>query len=444
LTRRFAALLVLALATLAGSWWISRGASTSPAAPIEITLNRFFGGCSDEYGTQTDVSRARGECGVIQTLTNQFNAEHAGRIHVRTQTTEWSAYYDRLGAAIAGRHPPDVAVMHRSVLPAYAKRGLLNPLGPALRNAGVEWEDVLPVGRDGVTVDGLVYGLPFDLHALLWHVNGELFVRAGLTDARGRPILPRTPSELVQHARQMKLRTGRRYFAIPSRTDPMPGWNFAQWVWQQNAELLAPDLKSPRLHSEAAQRALELMSTLYRERFADPSEDYAGAEESFLSGRAAVILNGTWTVDAYSDAARKPASALKRYYAMAPPQLFAAPAAWSDSHVWVIPRSEKRSAEQNEAAVLFLAFLFRHNAAWARTGHLPVRKSVLESRAFLSLPERADFADTARIARGFQPIERERALQDVLVQEINATWLRPRTPEESLEAAQKALTRALR
>ena len=51
-------------------------------AATEITLFRFFGGCSDEYANVTDLSKAVGECGIIQVLTNKFNAENKEGITV--------------------------------------------------------------------------------------------------------------------------------------------------------------------------------------------------------------------------------------------------------------------------------------------------------------------------------------------------------------------------
>ncbi|MEO5970860.1 MAG: hypothetical protein ABIQ95_13110, partial [Bdellovibrionia bacterium] len=60
----------------------------------ELTLSRFFGSCTDQYSDVTDLSRAEGECGIIQVLTNKFNAENKIGAFVKTQTTEWSAYYN--------------------------------------------------------------------------------------------------------------------------------------------------------------------------------------------------------------------------------------------------------------------------------------------------------------------------------------------------------------
>ena len=111
--------------------------STAALAATELTLFRFFGGCSDEYANVTDLSKAVGECGIIQVLTNKFNAENKEGITIKTQSVEWGVYYDRLSAGMAGGNPPDIAVMHRSVLPNYLARDLVQPLGKNFTAAGI-------------------------------------------------------------------------------------------------------------------------------------------------------------------------------------------------------------------------------------------------------------------------------------------------------------------
>jgi multiple sugar transport system substrate-binding protein len=352
--------------------------STPALAATEITLFRFFGGCSDEYANVTDLSKAVGECGIIQVLTNKFNAENKEGITVKTQSVEWGVYYDRLSANVAGRTPPDIAVMHRSVLPNYQLRHLLQPLGKDFATVGIDTADFLPVARDAVTANGELWALPFDVHALLWHVNAELFTKAGLVDAQGQPKMPTSPAELLQHAETMKARTGKPYFAIPSGADPMPVWQYLSWVWQQGGNIVDAEKKA-QLESKESKEALRLLNVLYAAGHANRKHDYAGAQQAFLAGEAAVLVNGTWGVDTYAAQARDPKVVLKKYVVRDMPSLYGKEAVWSDSHTWVLPKQPKPDAAKQKAALTFLKFLNDNNLQWARTGHLPVRASVLES-----------------------------------------------------------------
>lgn len=416
---------------------------TTPArATTEITLFRFFGGCSDEYANVTDLSKAVGECGIIQVLTNKFNAENKDGILVKTQSVEWGVYYDRLSANVAARTPPDIAVMHRSVLPNYQVRNLLEPLGKDFAAVGIDTADFVPVAREAVTAKGEVWALPFDVHALLWHVNADLFIKAGLVDDKGQPKMPTSPAELMQHAETMKARTGKPYFAIPSGADPMPTWQYLTWIWQQGGDLVDAGTKA-QLASKESKESLRLLDALYAAGHANPRHDYAGAQQAFLAGEAAVLVNGTWGVDTYAAQAKEPNVALKNYVVRDMPTLYGRDAVWSDSHTWVVPKQPRPDAAKRKAVLTFLKFLYDNNLQWARTGHLPVRASVLASAEMRALPHRAEYTRTAIIATALPPIEYQRGIMDVLVNELNSTWLVNKDSNKALEDAQRAISAKL-
>jgi multiple sugar transport system substrate-binding protein len=417
--------------------------STSARAGTEITLFRFFGGCSDEYGSVTDLKKAVGECGIIQVLTNKFNAENKEGITVKTQTAEWGVYYDRLSATMAGGSPPDIAVMHRSVLPNFLARNLVQPLGKSFSESGIDANDFLPVAREAVTSNGEIYALPFDVHALVWHVNADLFAKAGLVDAKGQPKMPTSPAELLQHAEQMKAKTGKRYLAIPSATDPMPTWQYLTWIWQQGGNVIDAE-KKPTLESNESKEALRLLDALYAGGHANPKNDYPGAQQAFLSGEAAVLVNGTWGVETYDTQAKDPKVALKKYVVRDMPKLYANEAVWSDSHTWVVPKQAKQDPAKQKAVIAFLKFLNDNNFQWARTGHLPVRSSVLKSAEMQALAHRSEYTRTATIAKAVPAIENQRAIQDLLVNELNSTWLVNKKPDQALSDAQRRATQILR
>lgn len=82
LKRKF---LALAGTLVATAFW---QAPAQAQQKTEITLARFFGACEGDYGTSQDPSTARGECGVMTTLTNLFNATNKDNIVVKPQIIE--------------------------------------------------------------------------------------------------------------------------------------------------------------------------------------------------------------------------------------------------------------------------------------------------------------------------------------------------------------------
>ena len=83
----------------------------------EITLMRFFGDCFDDFGENEDLDAAYGECGIIQTLTNSFNASQDD-VYVETQVVDWPGFA-KLNSNLAAGTPPEVMVLHGIRIPNY-------------------------------------------------------------------------------------------------------------------------------------------------------------------------------------------------------------------------------------------------------------------------------------------------------------------------------------
>jgi multiple sugar transport system substrate-binding protein len=416
------ALLVLALA-----------ASPAFAQDTTITLGRFFGAC-DVPGVA--IADAVGEPCIIQAIIDAYSNADNG-VTVDTLPTDWGNYYDQIKASYAAGNPPSVHVMHSSNIPEFAAIGALTDLSADLAAAGIDPDDWTEKARAAVTFDGRIYGVPMDAHANLWHVNMELMDAAGLVDANGAPILPSSPEELLAHAQQVKDATGANYLAADFAQFPIGVRLVMALVWQQGAELFADG--EANVDSAEATRAVETIVSLFEGGFADPQLDYADSQQSFLDGEAAILVNGTWVVDFYDAQAADPAVALTEYFAADFPTLFSEDATWASNHLWAVPVNTSRDAEAYQAALGLLAHINEQNLAWARTGHLAVRTSVLESDAYAALPHRDEYVRTAAIARDVTPVVRYDAIQDVLNRELQAIWLTGKPIADALGDADLAV-----
>jgi multiple sugar transport system substrate-binding protein len=420
-------------------------AAAAPTHAADVKLFRFFGDCTTEYGAVTDMSKANGECGIIQALTNKFNAENKIGAKVITQTVDWNTYYDLLSATYSTGNIPDVAIMHRSALPNFVKRDLLTPLKDPLTKAGVDFSDYVPAAAAAVTVGDQAYAMPFDIHALLVHINVDLMKKAGLVDAAGEPILPKSAAELIEQGKKFKEATGKTYLGMESDSKAaMAVRLFDTLVWQQGSDLVTEDGKKATLDTDAGLKAATLIDELYKDGLVNKQQDYAGSEQAFLNGDTGLLLNGTWGVDNYDSQAKSGKAGLKTYKVANFPNLYGSPAVWSDSHLWTVPANPDRSAEVLEASVAFLKFLNDNNFQWARTGHLSVRQSVIASEEFKKLPHRSEYAETATIARAFPQVQNQRAVQDVMITELTSMWLADKSTTDSLASQQSRVDQILR
>ncbi len=394
----------------------------------EVTLGRFFGACED---AGTDTKTSVGEACIIQSIINAASAEIDG-VTVNTLPTDWGNFYDQIKASYAGGTPPDIHVMHRHRIPEFAGLGAIADLSDDLAAAGIDTSDWAPAALDAVSYDGGIYGVPLDFHANLWHVNMDLMEQAGLVE-NGAPVLPTSPEELLAHAQQVKDATGQDYLAADFAQFPIGVRLVLALMWQQDANIFTED-GTATVNSEAAANAVTAITQLFDAGLANPQLNYADSQQAFLNGESAILVNGTWVVDFYTAEAAKPEVGLDNYYVADFPTLFETGATWADTHMWAIPST--LDGDKKAAALKVLAFINDHNIDWARTGHMAVRSSVLESDEYANLPHRSEYAGTASIARDTPPSERYGAIQDVLNRELQAIWLTGKEVDVALADAE--------
>lgn len=412
----------------------------------EITLMRFFGSCESKFGNVNDVRQGVGECGIVTTLVNEFNATNGEGIVVRTQIGEWGPYYDQLTARLVAKDIPTVAVMHESALGDYVRRKLVLPLDEDFTRIGIPVDDFTEHARRGVSFGGEVHALPFDTWAWLWHLNTGLFKQAGLVQG-GRAKLPGSPEELIAQAEQFKQRTGKPYFAWAVANETAANFrSFLTLVAQQGVPLFSTDGKSIDMKQPAVTNALTLMQRLYAEGHVKPHLDYASANQAFLNGEAGVLLVGTWTLDQFLREADKPGSALAGGYEVVPfPRLYQRKAVFADGHAWALFEGGAKTERHRQAALKFLKFVWSRSGEWARTGHLPVSRTVAESPAFQQLPLREGLTEITETGVGMPGnVPTQRAIELLIGEDVANLMLSNKPVAEVQANVEKRVNTALK
>lgn len=402
----------------------------------EIVIQRFFGECGAAYGDSTDIAAADTECGILTTLINKFEAENPD-LRLKLNVVAWPGYA-QLSAQIAAGDPPDLVTMHQSVISDYQGRGLLEPVDGVLRHAGIDPSGFTVAARAGVVKDDKVYGLPWDTIGRLFHVNTKLMDQAGLM-RDGKPVLPNSPEELLQQARQFKQRTGKPYL-IQAHVNA-PDFHVAllyTYLLAQDA-IVFPDSQHVRIDTPEARRIVALFRQIHAEGLTTRSQDFPAATASFVKGEGGMFPVGTWMIGPYDAEAANPASALHDSYAVVPfPRLWGEAASFVDGHAWVMPRAE-RTDEERAAIARFMRYLAGYNYDWSRTGQLPAFAAVLETPEFKALPHRADIAALASSGEQLPDyVQRQGAVQGLIGEELEAaiTGIKP-VPEALADAERR-------
>lgn len=404
-----------------------------------ITLQRFFGACDAQYGRSTNVADAEGECGIITTLVNKFEAENPG-IAVKTNIVFWPGY-DQLTAQLAANDEPDLVTMHVSVIPDFQARGLLSPIGADLVAAGVDPARFTPAAARAVTLGGQIYGLPFDNWAPLWHININEFRRAGLV-RDGQPVLPRSGAELLEQAERFKRATGKPYFVqISANEYATYARNLYTFLIQQDSQFFA-NPKHIRLQTPEAKAYLTLFKEMRDRKLTTRNQDYSAATASFINGEGGVLLTGNWMVGAFDLESRSRGKPLSNGYAVVPyPQLFGNSAArYVDGHVWVMPTNVRRTPAERSATLKLMRFLADHDADWARTGHLPVFQDIIASAAFKALPHRAAYASLTKVGRPLPSgVRRQYPIETIIGEESAAAINGNKSIDRALADAERRI-----
>lgn len=388
-----------------------------------ITVQRIFGECRANVPKgQAPVRNPDGECEIVTSLLDRFEAENPD-VHLDVNIAPWPGY-DQLSAQYAAGDPPDIVTMHMSAMPDFTARTLIEPLEGDFARVGIDVDNFTPAAHAGVTITGKdggkhVYGMPFDNWTQLWHVNMNLFRKAGLV-RDGQPILPHSPEELLAQARQFKKATGLPYLLQPTDNERAAFTrNLYTYLLDQKAVFFT-DPKHIHLSTPEAKRILTLFRQIYAEGLMAPGQDYPAAMASFLNGQGGVCLVGTWMIGTFNAEANTPGRPLYHGYTVKPyPMLYGqAQVAYVDGHAWVMPKRERTPA-QREAVLRLMKFLQAHDFDWARTGHLPTQTSVAESAQYLALPYRHEIIGLSQVGQTLPAgVQRQFPIQDIVGDEM--------------------------
>ncbi|HEY0165266.1 MAG TPA: hypothetical protein VGB39_07825, partial [Sphingomicrobium sp.] len=158
------------------------------------------------------------------------------------------------------------------------------------------------------------------------------------------------------------------------------------------------------------------------------------------------FLTGTWMVSTFDKEAKTAGQPLSGGYAVVPyPNFFGNRGAWFvDGHNWVMPADDDRSADEKRATLRLMRFLTDHNGEWARTGHLPVTRPVLDNPSFRALPHRSSYFEIARSGVPLpSSVRRQYPMENILGEESAAAITGQKSIDRALKDAEARINELL-
>ena len=151
-----------------------------------------------------------------------------------------------------------------------------------------------------ISKDGGIYAFPMSTYILGLAINMDLFKAAGLVEADGTPKQPKDWYELAEFAKQIKEKTGKDGFVMPTMNNA-GGWQFTVIAWSFGAEFMKQDKDGKWIatfDSPECTEALQFIKDLRWKYDVFPQNiliDNAGTAEYIATGKAAMTL-GSGTI----------------------------------------------------------------------------------------------------------------------------------------------------
>lgn len=314
----------------------------------------------------------------MEKIVQKFNEEYQGKIRVKMQIIPWGTFYDKVTLGLAFGGAPEVFVLHVNRFPEFASHGVLASIDDLVQMDSPPESEFVSAPWKATFWKGKQMALPLDCHPLGLFYNLDLFDKAGI---KGPPT---TLSEFNEAARKL---------TVDKNGDGQPDqWGFA-FTWlhsntycflnQFDTGLLSPDLTQSGLSTSESEQALATMSGIIDGKLA-PKPEGQDAWLGFQTGKIAMAMEGVYMMT--SLAKQKGL----RFAAAPVPQFGPKKAVWAGSHLLAMPADI--SQDKRQASWKFIRYLSDNSIVWAEGGQVPVRKSILATERFKSLPVQSEFA----------------------------------------------------
>lgn len=366
-----------------------------------------------------------GDGPVMQEMVDRFNAEHEN-IQVGVSQAEWSDYYQKISAAVASGEAPDVAIMHADQLATGAARRVIVPLDPVADSLGLQRTDFSPSVWEAGIYGGRRYGIPLDIHPLVFYYNKAVMEQGGLDPESP----PQTRDEYMAALERLRSRGIQGHWMTSYLFTAYH--QFASLTWQFGGGLYGGDPTRATVASEAGVEALSWMVDLVREEYSPRNVGQDADYVAFQGDQTAFHWNGIWMLIPLGEVPDLEWGIARL------PQIGPEKAAWANSHNFVIPNQSRPDPNRLRAAAAFVGWISARSLDWATTGQIPARDSVRGERGFDDL-QQADVArETLPTVHYSPPNPGVREInENVLFTAVNEAVLLLKEPEAALEDANR-------
>jgi arabinogalactan oligomer/maltooligosaccharide transport system substrate-binding protein len=364
----------------------------------------------------TKEGEADGSLQYVEQLADAYTAEHPHvTFEVANKETE-TLREDFLTAGLAGSLPDLLWTVNDHAGP-FTDAELILPTDD-LFDLSKYVESTLAA----VTLDGQTWGVPI--------ANGNHLMLLYNKDLVETP--PADTDELIAMAEE--LTTDEQYGLVYNQTEPF--W-MVPWLGGFGGAVFAEDGKTPTLNT---QEMVDTLQFLYDIKYTTPiipaESDYNGADTLFKEGKAAMIINGDWSLGGYQELMGDKLGVARIPMVSATGEW---PAPYTSGVFFMLP--EGLEGDKLEAVQGFIGFVTNpSNQALqiAKLNRLPALEVALDDTLIANNPILKGSADQMVVGTPMPTVSEMRCNWDAMKPEMQAVLADTKSPEDAAAAMQAA------
>lgn len=328
----------------------------------------------------------------MQAMINKANESNPDYTVSPTVLAWGPPYYTKLAMASAGGRPPELAFMHASRVPGYAPGGLIDPWDLSLlAENGITPDSFAPKIWEKSQQNGQVFSIALDSHPFVMFYNTDVAAKAGYLAGSGGLQPVTSPQEFLEMAREMQKVTQSHGLSFGYLGSGSQMWRLFYTLYKQHgADMVLTPGQPMQVDRDAAIESLEFMASLFDDTVAAKSGDISTGIAEFARGGSGMLFSGVWELPTLQKAGLP-------FDASTIPTLYGTPAAYADSHSFVLPRQLNRDDNKRLSVYKFVSDVLKESVSWAQAGHIPAYQPVVQSEAYRSLTPQVHYANAADI-----------------------------------------------
>jgi arabinogalactan oligomer/maltooligosaccharide transport system substrate-binding protein len=398
-------LVLVALALIGGGVAFAGGKPEPPKGPAKIAL-------------WTQEGESEGAFQFVKKLADAFTAKYPNiTFDVLNKETE-ALRQDFLAASLANSAPDLLWTVNDHAGP-FSVAGVIQPVDKFF-----DLKQYVP----SVVMGGKTWALPISSGNHLMLMYNKDLVKTP----------PKTTDELVTMGKT--LTTGDRYAIVWNMTEPF--W-LVPWLGGFGGQVFDKDGRTPTLNTKAMIDTLQFMYDLKAKYMIAPKEaDYATADTLFKEGKAAMLINGDWSLGDYK-------KALGDKLGIAPlPKVSATglyPAPYTSGKYFMIPTSDAGDKLLAVVAYMTFATSYDNQIDLVKTlSRLPALRKALDDEVVKSDPLLQGSAAQMALGTPMPSVIEMRANWDAMKPEMNAVFAGSKSPADAAKAMQDAAVLAIK